>query len=207
MVQILATETIPEQFRPVTSLNKGIVGQAFLNGVIESGDNVYFMCAIGGPPEDKSVVFSEALLDPAPTYVGKGNVFREYVTVHSGTKFCTVIGDDCLFMTKSHVGHDAQIGDRVTVSPSAMIGGHCIIEDDVTIGMGAVIHQRTKIHKGAMIGMGSVVTHEVAPYSLVYGNPARPHDINWKKFKEHGEPWNELWNYNDPAFNEYYGVA
>lgn len=184
MDQILATETIPEQYRPVTSLNKGIIGQAFLNGVIESGDNVYFMCAIGGPPEDKSVVFSEALLDPAPTYVGKGNVFREYVTVHSGTKFCTVIGDDCLFMTKSHVGHDAQIGDRVTVSPSAMIGGFCIVEDDATIGMGAVIHQRVRIGRGAMVGMGAVVTKDVPPFAKVYGSPAKQHGFNEKKMKE-----------------------
>ncbi len=47
------------------------------------------------------------------------------------------------------VGRRASIGSNVTVLPGVTIG------------------------EGALVGAGSVVTHDVAPYSVVAGNPAR----------------------------------
>jgi len=41
------------------------------------------------------------------------------------------------------------------------------------IGSGAVILCGITIGEGAMVGAGSVVTKDVAPYTLVVGNPAR----------------------------------
>ena len=53
--------------------------------------------------------------------------------------------------------------------------GQCtvIIEDDVWIGARVIILPGKIIGKGAVIGAGSVVTKDVAPYSVVAGNPAR----------------------------------
>ena len=49
-----------------------------------------------------------------------------------------------------------------------------VIEDDVWIGHHSVILPRCKfIGRGAIIGAGSVVTRDVAPYTIVAGNPAR----------------------------------
>ena len=45
---------------------------------------------------------------------------------------------------------------------------------DVWIGAGVGIVDGVTIGDGAVIGMGSVVTRDVAPYSKVAGNPARP---------------------------------
>ena len=48
------------------------------------------------------------------------------------------------------------------------------IEDDVWIGHYAVILPNCKfIGRGAIIGAGAIVTKDVAPYSIVAGNPAR----------------------------------
>jgi serine acetyltransferase len=43
----------------------------------------------------------------------------------------------------------------------------------VWIGRNALIKQGVTIGNGAVVGMGSVVTRDVAPYSIVGGNPAR----------------------------------
>ena len=48
-----------------------------------------------------------------------------------------------------------------------------IIEHDVWIGHGAKIKSGVTIGTGAVVGMGSIVTKDVAPYSIVAGNPAR----------------------------------
>jgi hypothetical protein len=45
---------------------------------------------------------------------------------------------------------------------------------DVWIGHGATITAGVKIGNGAVIGAGAVATHDVAPYMIVVGVPARP---------------------------------
>ena len=49
-----------------------------------------------------------------------------------------------------------------------------VIGNDVWIGYGTLITMNCKtIGNGAVIGAGSVVTHDVPPYAVVAGNPAR----------------------------------
>ena len=53
------------------------------------------------------------------------------------------------------------------------IKGDTIVGNDVWIGQNAVILPGVHIGDGAIIGANSVVGGEVAPYSIVAGNPAR----------------------------------
>lgn len=48
-----------------------------------------------------------------------------------------------------------------------------IIEDDAWIGFGATILKGVTIGRGAVVGAQSVVTKDVAPFTIVVGNPAR----------------------------------
>ena len=52
--------------------------------------------------------------------------------------------------------------------------GDTVIGNDVWIGQNAVILPGVHIGDGAIIGAESVVGGEVAPYTIVVGNPARP---------------------------------
>ena len=47
------------------------------------------------------------------------------------------------------------------------------VADDVWIGHGAIILSGVKIGTGAVVGAGAVVLHDVPPYSIVSGNPAK----------------------------------
>jgi Acetyltransferase (isoleucine patch superfamily) len=51
--------------------------------------------------------------------------------------------------------------------------GDTVIGNDVWIGREAVILPGVKVGDGAIIGAQSVVTHDVPPYSIIAGNPAR----------------------------------
>jgi acetyltransferase-like isoleucine patch superfamily enzyme len=48
-----------------------------------------------------------------------------------------------------------------------------VVEDDVWIGYGAVVLTGVTIGRGAIVAAGSVVKQDVAPYSIVAGNPAK----------------------------------
>ncbi|MFG0253641.1 MAG: CatB-related O-acetyltransferase, partial [Rhodopirellula sp. JB053] len=52
--------------------------------------------------------------------------------------------------------------------------GDTVIGNDVWIGMEAVVMPGVTIGDGAIVGARSVVTKDVAPYSIVTGNPAKP---------------------------------
>ncbi len=53
------------------------------------------------------------------------------------------------------------------------VRGDTVIGNDVWIAMDAVIMPGVKIGSGSIIGAKSVVTHDVAPYAIVAGNPAK----------------------------------
>jgi acetyltransferase-like isoleucine patch superfamily enzyme len=50
-----------------------------------------------------------------------------------------------------------------------------IVGYGASIGAGSVIRCGITVGQFALVGAGSVVTHDVAPYTLVFGNPARPY--------------------------------
>ena len=52
--------------------------------------------------------------------------------------------------------------------------GDTVIGNDVWIGQNAVILPGVRIGDGAIVGASSVVGSDVAPYTIVAGNPARP---------------------------------
>lgn len=55
----------------------------------------------------------------------------------------------------------------------AEIGGQVVIDDYVVIGSRVTILPGVHIARGAVVASGAVVTHDVAPYSVVGGVPAR----------------------------------
>lgn len=51
--------------------------------------------------------------------------------------------------------------------------GRILVEDDVWIAANCTLTPCIKIGRGAIIGAGAVVTHDVAPFSIVGGVPAK----------------------------------
>lgn len=59
------------------------------------------------------------------------------------------------------------------ISDHARSKGDVIIGNDVWICGNAIILSGVTIGDGAVIGNGAIVSHDVAPYSIVAGNPAK----------------------------------
>jgi UDP-N-acetylglucosamine acyltransferase len=89
-------------------------------------------------------------------------------------------------MTGAHVGHDAQLGNRVILANQVAIAGHCVIGDDVIIGGLSGIHQWVRIGNGAIIGALTMVTNDVIPHGLVQAARGELEGLNLVGLKRRG---------------------
>ncbi|SEB83765.1 maltose O-acetyltransferase [Paramicrobacterium humi] len=77
---------------------------------------------------------------------------------------CVNFGSHVAIYTRQHDVDSpefAEVGAPVSIGDHAWISSHAIILPGVTVG------------EGAVVAAGAVVTRDVAPYTLVGGNPAR----------------------------------
>ena len=77
-----------------------------------------------------------------------------------------------------------------------------VIGSDVWVGVGSVILRGVTIGHGAIIAAGSVVTHDVDPYSIVAGVPAR--HIKYRFPKQVRDALLEMkwWDWNEERLKE-----
>jgi UDP-N-acetylglucosamine acyltransferase len=143
---------------------------------IGQGNRVFAHASIGGMPQDLKYRG-----EPTRLEIGDRNTFREYVTINLGTVGgggVTVIGNGCLFMANSHVGHDCRIGDGAIIANSVALAGHCMLEDHVHISGLAAAHQFTRIGRLAFVSGLTGVVMDVAPYTTVAGTRAELAGLN-----------------------------
>lgn len=140
----------PAKIHPSAQVHKTVV--IYENVVI--GENVFIgaYCIIGAPAEYKG---REGMM--AGVEIGKGTRITGMVTIDSGTTEPTKIGQNCYIMKHAHIGHDAIIGDEVTISCGAKIGGHATIHRQTNVGLNAVIHQHVVVPERCMIGASAFV--------------------------------------------------
>ncbi len=114
------------------------------------------------------------------TRIGRGNTFREYVTVHSATGDgeTTVIGSNNHILAYAHIAHNVLLGDHIIMSNVATLAGHVTVEDYAVVGGLAAVHQYCRIGRLAMVGGCSKVVQDVPPFMMADGNPAQTRTIN-----------------------------
>lgn len=137
---------------------------------------VHSFAVLGGEPQDRRFAGERTWLE-----VGDGNVFREHVTAHRGTEHgggVTRVGHGGLFMASAHLGHDAAIGDRVTLANGVLLGGHVTLHDDVVAGGLAAIAPFTRVGRRAFLAGGAMVERDVPPFVIAAGDRARVRALN-----------------------------
>lgn len=137
---------------------------------IGPGAQIGAFTVLGGAPQDHA-----HRGEPGAVRIGADAVLREHVTVHGGSSeggMLTTVGDRCILMVGSHVGHDGVLGDDCTLVNGVMLGGHVRLADGVFIGGGSQVHQFVRVGRNAHIGGGSSVIRDVPPWALVWGNRA-----------------------------------
>jgi UDP-N-acetylglucosamine acyltransferase len=143
-----------------------LVSHVVLDGHLTLGRNnrIFSFACLGIAPQDLKYAG-----EPTRLEIGDNNSIREYVTISRGTTGgggITRVGNDCLIMAYTHIGHDSQIGTGCILANSATLAGHVIVEDFAVVGALCPVHQYCRIGRYAYIGGGTTITQNVLPYSL-----------------------------------------
>lgn len=153
--------------------------------------------------EYKIMIHPTAVVDSGAS-IGEGSKIWHFCHVMSGAqigKSCilghgvfigsyVIIGDNCKIQNGVNIFQGVILKDAVFVGPNVTFTNvinpraeidrkseykPTIVKRGASIGAGVTIICGITLGEYCMIGAGSVVTHDVLPYSLVYGNPARAH--------------------------------
>jgi acetyltransferase-like isoleucine patch superfamily enzyme len=118
------------------------------------------------------------------TRIGRRCILSKDVYVDHGV----AIGDNCKIQNSVSVYSGVTIEDDVFIGPNACFTNDkvprafnaewsvtpTLVRRGASIGANATIVCGIEIGEYAMVAAGAVVTKDVAPYTLVAGNPARP---------------------------------
>jgi UDP-N-acetylglucosamine acyltransferase len=153
---------------------------------------VFPFAILGMPPQ--SIHYQG---EPTTLQIGENCIIREHVTLHRGTANGggkTIVGNNCYIMIGSHIGHDCQVGNFVTMANNATLGGHVTVGDHTIIGGLAAIHQFVRIGAYSMISGTAGVNEDVMPFGTVMAMRAKLGGLNLIGMKRQGFNREEIHN-------------
>jgi UDP-2-acetamido-3-amino-2,3-dideoxy-glucuronate N-acetyltransferase len=145
-------------------------------------------------------IHASAEVDPA-CVLGAGTKIWNWTKIREGARIgtnCNIgqcvyidfdvsIGDGCKIQNGVSIYHGMSVGNRVFIGPNATFTNDrfpradstdwevatTVIEDGASIGANATIRCGVRLGTYCMVGAGAVVTHDVPPFALMIGVPAR----------------------------------
>lgn len=124
--------------------------------------------------ELKTIGKFSVIKNPSKIFIGR-SVINNFTTIDATLGEGIWIGNDVFIgLYVLIVCYDHCFSDSVKpIAEQGYTSGKIVIEDDVWIGSHVVITNNVTIGKGSVIGAGAVVTHDIPPYSVAVGVPAK----------------------------------
>jgi len=154
--------------------------------VLGRHNHVYPGAVIGGEPQDITYAGTDTKV-----VVGDHNVIREGVTINRASEKedgVTRVGDYNFLMAYSHVAHDCQLGSYIIIANNSLLAGHVHVHDYASLSGAVAVHHFATVGSYSFVAGTSAVRHDVPPYMLVDGFPARPRCINAVGLKRNNFP-------------------
>jgi UDP-N-acetylglucosamine acyltransferase len=156
------------------------------NTVLGENNTVYSGTVLGGDPQDYSFDDQDVYCE-----IGNNNSFYEGVTINRGTvkdRGVTTLGDNNMFMAYSHVGHDCDLKNNITIANGVLLAGHVTLEEGVVMSGMTGAAQFVTIGRLAYIGGLTAVTQDVPPFVKAQGDVGKVRTLNNLGMKRAGVP-------------------
>ena len=143
---------------------------------IGASSTVHAFATVGATPQDLKYAGEASRL-----VLGERCRVFEYAHLSGGTAAgggFTSLGDDCLVMSHTHVGHDCRLGRGVVLASYAALAGHVRVGDGARVSGSTSVAQRVSIGRGAFVGGASALVDDLIPYGLAAGNRATLAGLN-----------------------------
>jgi UDP-N-acetylglucosamine acyltransferase len=136
---------------------------------------IFPSAVVSGIPQDLKFRGEESTAE-----IGDNTTIREGATVNRGTAAVgrTIVGNGCLLMAYSHIGHDCTLGNNCIIGNSTSLGGEVNVDDWAILSGGTLVHQFTHIGAHVMIGGGAKVRTDVPPFIKADRDPLSYLGIN-----------------------------
>lgn len=167
--------------------NTMFAGHRLLGSLADAGrfPDARFVDATGGPNSHRrrgeivartgldhdrfdTLVHPLATVSPRAT-LGPGCLVYPYVFVGPAVR----VGRHVTILSHASVHHESRIGDWSILASHVALAGGVTVGEHCYLGMGSRIIGGVVVGDQSMVGMGSVVLRDVAPATVVAGNPAR----------------------------------
>jgi sugar O-acyltransferase (sialic acid O-acetyltransferase NeuD family) len=115
-----------------------------------------------------------ALIDPT-SIVARTADIDDGATINAGVVIGarTALGEFVCVNRSASIAHDNTIHDFATIGPGCVLGGFVTVGRGAFLGVGAICAPEVSIGANATVGAGAVVIRDVAPNTVVVGNPAK----------------------------------
>ncbi|MCA9174834.1 MAG: acyl-ACP--UDP-N-acetylglucosamine O-acyltransferase [Planctomycetales bacterium] len=146
-------------------------------GKVRMGEHnrVHANAVIGAEPQDSNYAGADTSVE-----IGSYNVIRESVTIHRGVDphEPTSVGDQCYVMGGCHIAHGCRVEHQVVMANNVLLGRHVHVGVHATLAGGLAVNHFASIGSHAFVAGMSRVVHDVPPFLVAEGSPARPRGVN-----------------------------
>jgi UDP-N-acetylglucosamine acyltransferase len=122
---------------------------------------IFPSAVISGIPQDLKFTGEDTTAE-----IGDNTTIREGATVNRGTAAVgkTVVGNGCLLMAYSHIGHDCCLKSNIIIGNGTGLAGEVKVDDWAILSGGTLVHQFTRIGAHVIVGGGSKIRIDVPPF-------------------------------------------
>ncbi len=157
----------PDLRHPITGAPRtGFLKHFITRPTIEVGDYTYYDDPAGPQRFEESVLYHF-------DFIGDRLVIGRFCSIAAETRFIMNGGNHATDWFTTYPFPAFGGGWEVAMPEAWPHRGDTVVGHDVWIGYGATIMPGVSIGNGAIVATHSVVTHDVEPFAIVGGNPAR----------------------------------
>ncbi len=145
-----------------------VFGHAYICGWTEIGEDcqIHPFSTVGNFPQDFHYTGERSYCR-----VGNRVLIREGASIHRGTQpeSSTVIGDECLLMAYSHIGHNCILGRGTKVYNLAQLAGHVEVDENAIFSAWVGVHQFVRVGTLALVVSGTRLVCDLPPFMMAFG--------------------------------------